>query len=99
MAKTTRWRTVTHDVVGAIAATARQAAGWELRVKSKPATGGTVRWWTCGCGHKNCTRAFGTPHCMSCGKAARFTVEAPRTQGGLDFGAGEKEEQDGKVLG
>jgi len=44
------------------------------------------RWWTCGCGEKNCTRELGTPACAGCGKLAEFTIEPPKNQGGFDFG-------------
>lgn len=43
------------------------------------------KWWTCGCGRKNCTRELGTPVCDVCGKPALFTVEPPKGQGGFDF--------------
>jgi hypothetical protein len=43
------------------------------------------RWWTCGCGHRNCTQATGTPVCAGCSKPAGFSIAAPIDQGGFDF--------------
>jgi len=45
-----------------------------------------TRWWTCGCGWRNCTTELGTPVCAECRKPASFTVEPPKGQGGFDFG-------------
>ena len=50
-----------------------------------------ARWWTCGCGKKNCTRGPGTPVCDGCGKPAKFAIAAPKNQVGFDFAAEEKE--------
>jgi hypothetical protein len=50
-----------------------------------------VRFWTCQCSYANVSpRAAGTPVCKACGKLAPFTREAPRGQGGFDFGGEEK---------
>ena len=43
------------------------------------------RWWTCGCGQRNCTRELGTPVCSECHKPAAFRIEPPEGQGGLQF--------------
>jgi hypothetical protein len=48
------------------------------------------KWWTCACGKAQMTVAAGTPVCEACGKPAPFTREAPRGQGGFDFGAAER---------
>jgi hypothetical protein len=48
------------------------------------------RWWTCGCGHRNCSRETGTPVCAGCSKPAGFSVAAPKNQGGFDFGKNDK---------
>jgi hypothetical protein len=45
-----------------------------------------TKWWTCQCGKAQMTTAAGTPVCEACGKPAPFTREAPRGQGGFDFG-------------
>lgn len=47
-----------------------------------------TKWWTCACGKAQMTTAAGTPVCEACGKPAPFTREAPRGQGGFDFGVG-----------
>lgn len=44
-----------------------------------------ARWWTCGCGWKNCSQGPGRPVCESCGKPATFAIAAPKGHAGFDF--------------
>jgi hypothetical protein len=44
-----------------------------------------AQWWTCECGKRQCATGFGTPICEECSAAAKFTVAAPKEQGGFDF--------------
>lgn len=52
-----------------------------------------MRWWTCRCGKRQTYCGMGTPVCESCGKPAPFTPEAPKGQGGFDFGNTEEKDK------